>query len=87
MVRLGLLLIDIAFIIDGWPKKDREDREARENRRARVGVIVEGDKQGGPPVKEDLLLSRRFSCQGGWDREFEGGREGSLERGIGVQWE
>ena len=59
----------------GIDREAKEDREARENRRARVGVIVEGDKQGGPPVKEDLLLSRRFSCQGGWDREKEGEKD------------
>ena len=46
-------------------------------------------KQGGPPVKEEFLLSRRFSCQGGWDREKEEERriEGERDRSaVGVMW-
>ena len=52
-------------------------------------VGVEGHKQGGPPVKEVLLLSRGFYCQGGWHREEEGekdrGREGSECGGSNVE--
>jgi hypothetical protein len=44
----------------------RERRiEGERGRSACSGSNVEGDKPGGPPVKEVLLLSRRFSCQGG----------------------
>ena len=71
MVRLGLLLIDIAFIIDGWPKKDREDREARENRRAREA------REGGPPVKEDPMGEREG------EKEGEKEEKGSA---VGVMW-
>ena len=49
---------------------------------------VEGHKQGGPPVKEVLLLSRRFSCQGGWHREEEGEKDrGERDRSaVGILW-
>ena len=52
---------------------------------------MEGHRQGGPPVKEVLLLSRRFSCQGGWDREkeeerrIEGERDRSAVHGSNVE--
>ena len=72
MVRLGLLLIDIAFIIDGCPKKDREDREARENRRAREA------REGGPPVKEDPMGEREGEKEG--EKEEKGSAVGEMWR-------
>ena len=71
MVRLGLLLIDIAFIIDGCPNKNR--------RTGKPG------RTGGPgSLGKEVLLSRRIRWERGRERRRERRREkGSA---VGEMW-
>jgi len=54
------------------------EKEILKKERRREGGSARVIKQGGPPVKE-VLLSRRFSCQGGSPaNDFSSSEPGSL---------